>query len=82
MIQKIYLLQEHSGKGYGYQLLEILEDYARNLGKRLVWLDTMQNGTALNFYLKNGFVIHKKSRLALPNAIEEERPMLVLTKEI
>ena len=82
LIQKIYLLQEYSGKGYGNQLLKILEDYARNLEKNLIWLDTMKKGTALNFYLKNGFVIHKESQLTLPNAIEEERPMLILTKTL
>ena len=82
LIQKIYLLQEHSAKGYGHQLLTILEDYARNLGKSLIWLDTMKKGTALSFYLKNGFIIHKESKLKLPNAIEGERPMLILTKTL
>ncbi|MEM8848320.1 MAG: GNAT family N-acetyltransferase [Bacteroidota bacterium] len=82
LIQKIYFLKEYSGKGYGQQLLSLLEKYARELGKKIIWLDTMQKGNALNFYLRNGFSILKESKLELPHAIEAERPMWVLTKTL
>ncbi|WP_422860511.1 GNAT family N-acetyltransferase [Flagellimonas sp. S174] len=82
LIQKIYLLRQFSGKGYGQELVSLLEAHAKKLGKKVIWLDTMQKGNALNFYLKNGFNIHKASKLELPNAVEEERPMWVLTKTL
>ena len=82
LIQKIYLLQEHSGKGYGQKLISLLETHAKKLGKKVIWLDTMQKGNALRFYLKNGFVIHSESLLELPHAIEEERPMWILAKTL
>ncbi|PRX54065.1 GNAT family N-acetyltransferase [Flagellimonas meridianipacifica] len=82
LIQKIYLLSEFSGKGYGQELISLLETHAKKLEKKVIWLDTMQKGNALNFYLKNGFTIHKASRLELPHAVEEERPMWVLTKTL
>ena len=82
LIQKIYLLREFSGKGYGEQLLVAIETYAKTLGKTLIWLDTMQKGKAIHFYLKNGFSIYKKSKLNLPHAIEEERPMWILIKTL
>ncbi len=82
LIQKIYLLHEFSGKGYGHQLIKTLESYAKALGKNLIWLDTMQKGPALDFYLQNGFSIHKAIELNLPDAIPEEKPMWILTKEL
>ncbi|MEM9078130.1 MAG: GNAT family N-acetyltransferase [Bacteroidota bacterium] len=82
LVQKIYLLKEYSGMGYGQQLISLLTIYAIKLEKRILWLDTMQKGNALQFYLKNGFTIHKASRLELPSAVEEERPMWVLIKTL
>ncbi|MEM9362836.1 MAG: GNAT family N-acetyltransferase [Bacteroidota bacterium] len=80
LIQKIYLLHEHSGKGYGHQLIGLLETHAKKLKKKVIWLGAMKKGNALRFYLKNGFTIHGESKLELPNAIDEERPMWILTK--
>ncbi|MEM8848254.1 MAG: GNAT family N-acetyltransferase [Bacteroidota bacterium] len=82
LIQKIYLLQEYSGMGYGQELISLLETHAKKLGKRVIWLDTMQKGDALRFYLRNGFIIHRESLLELPHAIEDERPMWILAKRI
>nr|WP_299384475.1 GNAT family N-acetyltransferase [Allomuricauda sp.] len=82
LAQKIYLLKAHSGKGLGKQVLGLIEEYARTLGKKIVWLDTMQKGGPIKFYLKNGFVIKKESELEIPNAIPEEKPMWVLTKQL
>ena len=82
LIQKIYLLREFSGKGYGQQLIAQIETYAKKLGKTLIWLDTMQKGQAIHFYQKNGFSIYKASELKLPHAVQEERPMWILTKAL
>ncbi|RDY60942.1 GNAT family N-acetyltransferase [Flagellimonas nanhaiensis] len=80
LAQKIYLLQAYSGKGVGKKVLQLIEEFAQNLGKKIVWLDTMQKGSPINFYQKNGYTIKRESTLSLPGAKPEERPMWVLTK--
>ncbi|WP_420319955.1 GNAT family N-acetyltransferase [Flagellimonas sp.] len=82
LAEKIYLLKEFSGKGYGKKVLSKIESYAKNLGKQILWLDTMQKGDPINFYLKNGFTIIKESELKLPGAKSSEKAMWVLTKKL
>lgn len=80
--EKIYFLKEHSGKGFGKQVLQYIEEMARELGKKYVWLDTMQKGNPILFYQKNGYTIKRESAVVLPNAKPEERPMWILTKSL
>ncbi|MEX0314504.1 MAG: GNAT family N-acetyltransferase [Allomuricauda sp.] len=82
LVEKIYLLKEFSGKGYGKMVLSKIENYAKNLNKQILWLDTMQKGEPINFYLKNGFAIKKESELGLPGAKPSEKAMWVLTKSL
>ena len=82
LAQKIYLLKAYSGMGIGKKVLQHIEDYARGLDKKVVWLDTMQKGSPIHFYLKNGFKIKKESALKLPGAKPSERPMWILTKQL
>jgi len=79
-IDKIYILNEHSGKGIGKKVLQFAMLRAKELNKKIVWLDTMQKGPALHFYLKNGFEIHSESRVPFPTVKENERLMWVMTK--
>lgn len=80
--EKIYFLKEHSGKGYGKQVLQFIEDMATKLGKKYVWLDAMQKGNPIFFYQKNGYKIKRESEVTLPNAKPEEKPMWILTKAL
>ena len=80
--QKIYLLKAYAGQGIGKKVLLWIENYARNLKKKVVWLDTMQKGGPIQFYKKNGYVIKRKSELALPGAKPSEKAMWVLTKQL
>ncbi|MEM9648253.1 MAG: GNAT family N-acetyltransferase [Bacteroidota bacterium] len=82
LAQKIYLLKVYSGQGLGKKVLAQIEAYAKALGKEILWLDTMQKGGPIQFYLKNGFRIKKESELTLPHAVPEEKPMWVLTKQL
>ena len=82
LAQKIYLLKAFAGRGIGEKVLQLIEVYARNLNKKMVWLDTMQKGKPVDFYLKHGFKIKKEGHLNLPGAIPSEKPMWVLTKEL
>ncbi len=82
LAQKIYLLKNYSGKGLGKKVLQLIEQYAKNLKKKVLWLDTMQKGGPIQFYLKNGFKIKKESELRIPHAVPSEKPMWVLTKQL
>lgn len=79
-VDKIYILNEYSGKGIGKKVLQFALLRAEELNKKIVWLDTMQKGPALDFYLKNGFEIHSESKVAFATVIEEERLMWVMVK--
>jgi len=79
-VDKIYILKEHSGKGIGKKVLQFAMLRAKEMRKKIVWLDTMQNGPALDFYLKNGFEIFRESEVTLPTILEEERLMWVMIK--
>lgn len=81
-VDKIYLLKEHSGKGIGKKVLRFVKLRAQEMGKKVIWLDTMQKGPALNFYLQNGFVVHGESQVQLPNIIEEEKNMYIMVKKL
>ena len=80
--EKIYLLKEHSGKGIGKQLIQFIEETARALNKKVIWLDAMQKGKPVQFYQKNGFIIKRESEVTLPRVKPEEKPMYILTKEL
>ncbi|WP_222984718.1 GNAT family N-acetyltransferase [Flagellimonas meishanensis] len=82
LAQKIYLLKSFSGLGIGKKVLQLIEGFAKNLQKKVVWLDTMQKGKPIHFYLKNGYKIKKESELKLPGAKAAERPMWILTKQL
>ena len=82
LLEKIYFLKEFSGKGYGKIALKQIEKIAMSMGKRWLWLDTMQKGRAKNFYFKQGFELLKEIQLHYPNAIDAERPMIIMVKDL
>ena len=81
-IEKIYLLKRYSGMGLGAEALRFTKHQAREMNKDILWLDTMQNGRALSFYQKNGFVIHRASELSFPGAKASEKAMWILIKKL
>ncbi len=80
--EKIYLLKAFSGKGLGKKVLQLIEKEAIDLKKKVVWLDTMQKGKPLQFYLKNGFKIKRESELTILGAKPSEKAMYILTKQL
>lgn len=81
-VDKIYMLKEATGNGIGRKAIQFIVLRAKELGKKIIWLDTMQKGPALSFYLKNGFEIYGETRLQFDKAIESEKPMYILVREI
>lgn len=82
LLEKIYLLRSVSGKGHGTRILKEIERLAREMGMEWIWLEAMQKGRALQFYLDKGFEKAGETRLPFPNAREEERPMFILVKPL
>lgn len=80
LLEKIYILKKHTGKGIGKKVLDFTVKRAKELHKKIIWLDTMQNGPALQFYLSQGFKIHDENLLHFPKLIDSERPMYLLIK--
>ncbi|PIB27512.1 GNAT family N-acetyltransferase [Maribacter sp. 4G9] len=81
-LDKIYILKEFSGLGIGARCIQFVEDMARKLSKRVLFLESMQKGRALGFYLANGFTIVANSTVPFENVIEEEKPMYLLKKDL
>lgn len=81
-VDKIYIHNEACGFGIGTKALNFITLRAKELQKSVVWLDTMQKGPALNFYKKNGFIIHGTTKIPFAEAIEKEKPMFIMTKQL
>ncbi|SFR50941.1 Acetyltransferase (GNAT) family protein [Robiginitalea myxolifaciens] len=77
-LEKLYFRKACTGKGIGGSMLEFLRDFALKAGKTGIWLEAMQKGPALNFYLKNGFEIIGETQVPYPEVVPEERHMWVL----
>ena len=81
-VDKIYILNDYSGKGIGRKILRFVSLRAQELNKKVIWLDTMQKGPALEFYLKNGFKISGESRVIFKTVIEDKSMMYIMTKAV
>ena len=56
-LQKLYLSDQVKGRGLGYQLIERVEDAARERGYRRMYLETHTNlRAAMHIYEKTGYV--------------------------
>ncbi len=80
-LDKIYILNEFSGKGIGKKALQFVQLRAKELHKKIVWLGTMQKGPAQNFYLNNGYDIHRESKVPFDIVVEEEKAMWIMVKK-
>lgn len=81
-IDKIYITKEFTGLGIGRKTLQFVSGRAKNYFKKVIFLEAMQKGPALPFYLTNGFTILDTTQIPYANAIAEEKPMYILFKEI
>jgi len=80
-IDKIYLLNEYSGRGLGKKTLQFVLLRAEEISKKIVWLAAMQKGPAVNFYQQNGFEVYGESETSLP-ILEKEKHMYIMVKKI
>lgn len=55
-LQKLYLADAAKGRGYGYELIRLIEDQARTLGYRRIYLETHTNlAVAIHVYERSGY---------------------------
>ena len=57
-LERIYLLEEHQGKGYGKEMVDYFEQMGRGLAVDMIWLGVWKkNPRAVSFYQRLGFEI-------------------------
>lgn len=57
-LEKIYLLSQFAGKGFGTTMLDFTIKYAKDNGENVIWLDVLKtNLKAIKFYERYGFKI-------------------------
>lgn len=82
LLEKVYLKAAFTGKGIGSAVLTRVIEKARRMEKRVLWLDTMQKGPALKFYLDAGFEIAGEQNLPIPGVLDDEKAMFILLKRL
>lgn len=60
LIDEIYLVPEVRGRGLGRRALAMIEDEARTLGLRRLFLEVNHGNRALSLYRRAGFVDHRR----------------------
>ena len=64
-LNKIYLLPELQGKGYGQKLLSAVEDKVREAGAFILDLNVNRYNKAKGFYERCGYAIHHEEDIAI-----------------
>ncbi|MBR6469651.1 MAG: GNAT family N-acetyltransferase [Lachnospiraceae bacterium] len=55
-LQKLYLTDKAKGRGIGYTLIRLIEDKARELGYKKIYLETHSNlAAAIHIYERSGY---------------------------
>ena len=59
---QLYLLESHRGMGLGWHMLRHVEARARELGRRVLWLQVnKKNAAAIRFYRSAGFEVIRET---------------------
>jgi GNAT superfamily N-acetyltransferase len=80
LLDKIYILKQHSGKGVGKKVLDFVIEMGETHNKKSIWLEAMKKGPALQFYLKNGFKIHGEIQHPSPEVVADQKAMYTLIR--
>lgn len=74
-LEKIYLKKAYTGLGLGSVLMQQFCSWARAIGMKGLWLETMYKGPARSFYLKHGFRFLGTTEVPYPEVLEAEKAM-------
>lgn len=82
-IERIYLIKEATGRGFGTEMMNFSIEKAKELDKNYVWLKAMDSSeSAIRFYKKLGFEIYGTSRLDFETMKPEFRGMVTMIKKL
>lgn len=79
-LERIYLINDLKGKGYGRKAVEFCEQYARERNKDIIWLKAMDSTAHPAFYEKLGFKLCGTYILDFELLKDELRGMVVMMK--
>jgi ribosomal protein S18 acetylase RimI-like enzyme len=79
-LNKIYLLPEYTGKGYGEKVFAAVEALCRMKQKKYYWLEVLKdNPGATQFYQRQGFSILREELFTSPT---QQSPISVMIKNL
>ncbi|NER16061.1 GNAT family N-acetyltransferase [Spongiivirga citrea] len=81
-LEKIYILNEFSGKGIGNQSLAHIISGAKQKGKSVFWVDVMDTSPAKFFYQKMGFETFSYWDLDYPGLKADQLKMHRMVKKL
>ncbi len=77
-IARLYVLEEHLGSGLGKKLLDTAIDFAKQNGKKYLWLGVWEhNARAIRFYEKNGLRIFGSHPFPFGDEIQTDHLMRI-----
>ncbi|MDR7370202.1 GNAT family N-acetyltransferase [Flavobacterium aquidurense] len=81
-IDKLYLLKEYSGKGFGKAIIEFIILFCKKKNHSILWLKTMESSEARYFYERQEFIQTAKNYLDYPTMKEEYKWILTMVKTL
>ncbi|MCC9168715.1 GNAT family N-acetyltransferase [Pontibacter harenae] len=82
-LERIYIIQEASGKGIGSKAIDFTVQFAKDREKQVVWLKAMDSSDdAVRFYERNGFQKCGTFLLDKPLMKVEYRGMFVMKRDL
>ena len=81
-LERIYLTQAASGKGYGREAMEFCFEFARKKWMQIIWLKAMDSSPAVDFYRKMGFEQCGSFRLDFELMKPSLRGMVIMKKAL
>ena len=80
-VEKIYFRKSLTGMGLGSLVMEAVAQLAIHMGRRFVWLETMQKGPAKRFYKKLGYRVLGETAVPYPEVLPSEKAMWIMGRE-
>ncbi|MEO6070218.1 MAG: GNAT family N-acetyltransferase [Chitinophagaceae bacterium] len=79
-LERIYLINEVSGKGVGTEVLNEIINSCLLQGVHIIWLKSMDSSDSVFFYQKRGFEITAKETLPFEGFKDEYRTLLTMRR--
>lgn len=81
-IEKIYILKVFAQNGLGKVSLAFIENYAKELGKSMLWLKVMASSPALRFYAACGYRVGNCFKIWYEDLHNDYRDMFSMYKKL